>query len=77
MDPRFKTQPFLSDEDRLNVIASVEAKVVMLAVNTTTSSESESLTSAEVEDAEVPHLPLFKKCRVSKSEKCLLCYVCQ
>ena len=32
MDPRFKALSFLSDESRLNVIASVEAEVVMLAI---------------------------------------------
>ena len=47
MDPRFKTLSFLSDKDRLNVIASVEAEAVMLTVgNTSTSNE---LTSTEVE----------------------------
>ena len=75
MDPRFKALSFLSYEDRLNVIASVEAEVVMLAINTSTSNESESLTSAEVETTEGPDLPLSKKCRVSKAEKRLLCFV--
>ena len=75
MDPRFKALSFLSDEDRLNVIASMEAEVVMLAINTSTSNESESSTSAEVETTEGPDLPLSKKCRVSKAEKRLLCFV--
>ena len=75
MDPRFKALSILSDEDRLNVIASVEAEVVMLAINTITSNESESSTSAEVETTEGPDLPLSKKCRVSKAEKRLLCLV--
>ena len=53
----------------------MEAEVVMLAINTSTSNESESLTSAEVKTTEGPDLPLSKKCRVSKAEKRLLCFV--
>ena len=77
MDPRFKALSFLSDESRLNVIASVEAEaeVVMLAINTSTVHESESATSTEVETTEEPDLPLSKKCKVSKAEKRLLCFV--
>ena len=75
MDPWFKTLSFLSDESRLNVIASVEAEVVMLAIKTSTVHESESATSTEVETTEQPDLPLAKKCQVSKAEKCLLCFV--
>ena len=72
MDPRFKSLSFLSDENRLNVVASVEAEAVMLAINNNTSNES---TSAELETAEELDLPLSKKCRVSKAEKRLLCFV--
>ena len=75
MDPRFKALSFLSDESRLNVIASVEAEVVMLAINASTVHESESATSTDVETTEQPDLPLAKKCQVSKAEKCLLCFV--
>ena len=73
MAPRFKALSFPSDG--LNVIASVEAEVVMLAINTSTSNESESSTSAEVHTTEGPDLPLSKKSRVSKAEKRLLCFV--
>ena len=76
MDPRFKTLSFLSDEDRLNVVASVEAEAVMLAVgNTSTSNELETATSTEVEITQESDLPLSKKCKVSKAEKRLLCFV--
>ena len=79
MDPRFKALSFLSDESRLNVIASVEAEVVMLAINTSTSNhdpnEFELSPSKEVETTEDPDLPLSKKCKVSKAEKRLLCFV--
>ena len=34
MDPKFNVLSFFSEEDRLNVIASVEAEVVMLSINT-------------------------------------------
>ena len=43
------------------MIASVEAEVVMLAIYTSTSNESELLTSAKVETTEGPDLPLSKK----------------
>ena len=72
MDPRFNVLLFLSDEDRLNVVASVEAEVVMLAINTSALNKSESLTSAEVETTEGTNLPFSTKC---KGVKCLLCFV--
>ena len=63
--------------DCKNVIASVEAEVVMLAINTSTSNhdpnESELSPSKEVVTTEDPDLPLSKKCKVSKAEKRLLC----
>lgn len=54
------------------LIVPVEAEVVMLARNTSTSNESESVTSTEVETVEESGLPLSK---VSKAEKHLLCFV--
>ena len=75
MDPWFKALSFLSDESRLNVIASVEAEVAMLAINISTVHESESATSTEIETTEQPDLSLAKKCKVSKAEKCLLYFV--
>lgn len=75
MDPRVKALSFLSDEDRLNVIASVEAEAVMLAVgNAGTSHELETLTSTE-EITQETDLLLSKKCEVSKVKKCLLCFI--
>lgn len=49
MDPMFKALPFLSDEDRLNVVGCVEAEAVMLAVNNSTPNELELSTSSEIE----------------------------
>ena len=73
MDPRFKALSFLSDDSRLNVMASVEAEVVKLAINTSTSNhdtnKSDLSTSKQVETTEEPDLPLSKKCKVSKAEK--------
>ena len=64
MDPRFKALSFLSDDSRLNVTASVEAEVVKLAMNTSTSNhdtnESDLSTSKQVETTEEPDLPLSK-----------------
>ena len=73
MDLRFKALPFLSDDDRLNVVGSVEAEAVVLAVNNSTSNELELLTSLEIELLKAPDLPLSKKCKVT--EKRLLCFV--
>ena len=72
MDPKFNVLSFLSDEDKLNMIASVKAEVVMLPINTSISNKSESLTSAEVDSTEGPDLLFSKKC---EREKCLLCFV--
>ena len=51
----------------------------MLAINTSTSNhdtnKSNLPTSKQVETTEEPDLPLSKKCKVSKAEKHLLCFV--
>ena len=70
MDPKFKTLSFISDEHRLNVVAFVEAKEVILAINNI--SLSNLSTSTELETTGELDLPFSKKCRVSKAEKCLL-----
>ena len=53
--------------------------MVKLAINTSTSNhdiyESDLSTSKQVETTEEPDLPLSKKCKVSKVEKRLLCFV--
>ena len=63
MDPRFKGLPLLSDDDHLNVVGSVEAEAVMLAVNNSTPNEIELSTSSEIELLDEPDLPLSKLVR--------------
>ena len=75
MDPMFKVLPFVLDEDHLNVVGSVEAEAVMLAINNSTPNELELSTSLKIELLKEPDLPLSKKCKVSKAEKQLLCFV--
>ena len=48
-DPRFKALPFLFDEDCLNVVGSVEAEALMLALNNSILNELELSTSSEIE----------------------------
>ena len=48
-------------------------KAVILNINNISSSNPS--TSTELKTAEGLDLPLSKKCRVSKAEKCLLCFV--
>ena len=73
LDLRFKTLFFLPDDDRLDVITSVEAETVVLAQNITSQeTESSFSSSSECEVTDESDLPLSKKCKVSKAEKCLL-----
>ena len=72
LDARFKALPFLSDEERQNLLSSIEAETVKLALNSATSSTG---TPMEVEEVEEDELPLSKRCRVSKAEKRLLNFV--
>jgi len=75
-DPRFKELAFLPDDDRLDVIASVEAETVVLAENITSpETESSFSSSTECEVSEESDLPLSKRCKVSKAEKRLLSFV--
>ena len=77
LDPRFKALSFLPDDDRLDVIASIEAETVMVAQNIA-SKDTESAVSSSAESAEATEeldLPLSKRCKVSKAEKRLLSFV--
>ena len=72
LDARFKALPFLSDEEQQNLLSSVEAETVKLALRSTASSTG---TPMQVEEDEQDELPLSKRCRVSKAEKRLMHFV--
>ena len=69
LDAQLKALPFLSDEKRQNLLPSVEAETVKLALSNTTTG-----TPMEVEEPDDPdELPLSKRCHVPKEKVTEFC----